>query len=460
MWIELRAPSRARAGDGAAQDNRLSFTDQAMFLGLRATGQESVMQVAWVYEHPVQMAAVRRFHRDFGHGLYGRLIERSPLPFGRHRWVSSPAPAPFDTGGNARPRAELSDWIDERAQLPLDPEWGPGWHLGAQSFTDGSTAVSLVLSHCLADGGGALLTIADGINGATRDLGYPPPRSRTRLRAVAADAVDTARGLPEVARTLVAAAKQALRRRHDFARSGPSQPTGGGDDRGVVLPAVAVFVDTADWDARAEALGGTTYSLVAGFAAKLAERMGRRRAADGAVALLLPISDRGPGDTRANAVSLGSLTVDPTPVTTDLSGVRAAIRDAITTMRESPDESLQLLPLIPFVPKRAVKRGANVMFGFADLPVSCSNVGDLDPVIGRLDGTDADHVILRGVDRHVTRRALEHRRGLLTVVSGRVGGKISVDVVAYQPEAPNSKAWLRELAVATLAEFDLAGAVV
>ena len=29
-------------------------------------------------------------------GLAGRRIERSPLPFGRHRWVLDPRPAPFD----------------------------------------------------------------------------------------------------------------------------------------------------------------------------------------------------------------------------------------------------------------------------------------------------------------------------------------------------------------------------
>ena len=48
-------------------------------------------------------------------------------------------------------------------------------------MTDGSTAVSLVLSHCLADGFGALLTIIDAVKGNRRDLGYPPPRSRTRF---------------------------------------------------------------------------------------------------------------------------------------------------------------------------------------------------------------------------------------------------------------------------------------
>jgi hypothetical protein len=442
----------------ATPDNRLSFTDQLLFLGQRATGQELVMQCVWVYEHAVDLDGLRRFHRNFGYGLYGRLIERSPLPFGRHRWVSSLGPAAdIDIAECTRPRAELSDWVDERAQLPIDPECGPGWHLGVLPLTDGSTAVSLVMSHCLSDGLGALQTIVDAVKGNRRDFGYPPARSRTRLRAVVSDLRQTAQGTPEVARTLAAAAQQAFRRRHEISRSGASRavPEGGGDDN-VVMPAITIYIDLDDWDACANSLGGTSHSLVAGFTARLSDRMGRRRADDGAVILHLPISDRTPDDTRANAASIAIVSVDPTRVTTDLSGARVAIKEALKTLKETPDETLQLLPLTPFIPKRAVKRGSDVVFGFADLPVSCSNLGDVDPVVARADGTDAEYVMLRGVDRHVPRHVLERRGGLLTVLAGRIGGKISITVVAYQPGAQNSKPHLRGLAADTLAEFGLA----
>ena len=69
------------------------------------------MQVVWVYEHPVDFDGLRRFHQNFGYGLYGRRIERSPLPFGRHRWVSSLGPpSDLDIAERARPRADLGDW--------------------------------------------------------------------------------------------------------------------------------------------------------------------------------------------------------------------------------------------------------------------------------------------------------------------------------------------------------------
>ena len=147
------ASLNGRASNGDARpDDRLALVDQGFFAGQRAAGLEEVMQVVWVYEHPIDFDGLRRFHHNLGYGLFGRRIERSPLPFGRHRWVSDPGPSDIDIAECARPRAELSDWADERSQLPADPEWGPGWHLGVLPLTDGSTAVSLVASHYLLDG--------------------------------------------------------------------------------------------------------------------------------------------------------------------------------------------------------------------------------------------------------------------------------------------------------------------
>jgi hypothetical protein len=348
--------SRASNGD-ARLDNRLALMDQALFAGQRAAGPKEVVQCVWVYEQAIDFDGVRRFHHNLGYGLLGRRIERSPLPFARHRWVSDWGPSDIDIAECARPRAELSDWADERSQLPTDPEWGPGWHLGVLPLTDGSTAVSLVLSHSLIDGFGLAVTIVDAVLGNTRDLGYPPPRSRTRLRAVVQDARQTAQDAPEVARALVAVAKQARRRWHAVARSPASRPValrGGDGDDAVVVPVITIHIDLDDWDARAEALGATSNTLTAGLAAKLGERMGRRRAGDGAVTLQLSMSERAEGDTRANAISFARVSVDPTRVTTDLRDARAAIKQALTTLREKPDESLQLLWLTPFTPKRAL----------------------------------------------------------------------------------------------------------
>ena len=314
-------------------DDRLAYIDQASFLSLRAVGRQQLGQLVWVYEHPVDYDALRRFHRNYGHGLVGRLIERSALPFGRHRWVAAEGTTSDLEVAQPRPRDELNAWMDEQAELPIDPEFGPGWRVSVLPMTDGSTAVSAVLSHTLADGIGLLLTSAQAATGQTRDFGYPAPRSRRKRRALASDAAQSIRDLPELGRTAVAAAKLAYKRRDDF-KSGASEaaPTGaGGPDENVIVPTASLFVSADDWDARANALGGNSYSLMAAFVSRFAIRIGRHRA-DGAVSLLVAMSERTENDTRANAVSLATVVVDPAPVTQDLAAVRAAMKLGLQTL--------------------------------------------------------------------------------------------------------------------------------
>jgi hypothetical protein len=442
--------------------------DQGFFSGQRAAGQNEVMQVVWVYEHPLDFDGLRRVHGNLGHGLLGRRIECSPLRFGRHRWVADREPPDIDIAECARPRGDLSDWADERAQLPADPESGPGWHLGVLPLTDGSTAVSLVASHYLLDGLGFAAAIVDAILGNTHDPGYPPPQSRTRLRAVVQDARQTARDVPQIAGALVAAAKLARKQaagRKDTAQSPALRhgtPRADEGDAHVVVPGITIAVDLDDWDARAKALGGTSNTLAAALTAKLADRMGRRRHSDGAVTVQLVMSDRTDGDDpRAMAVSIARVSVDPTRVTTDLRAARAEIKQALNTRRETPDESLQLASLIPFTPKRTWKRGVVAALSDPDRPVVYSNLGDVGAIVSLLDGTHCEYAFARGTRQHVTRQWLERTGGQMQLLSFRlpIRGKIFIHVLAYQPGAENTKPALRELAARALAEFDLTGLI-
>jgi hypothetical protein len=462
-----RASFESGTSNGDARpDNRLTHMDHGMFAQHHAIGRNLVIQCVWDYEHAIDLDGLRRFHHNLGCRLLGRRIERSPLPFARNRWAIDRGPSDIDIAECARPRAELGDWADERSQLPIDPEWGPGWHLGVLPLTDGSTAVSLVHSHYLLDGLGLAIALTDAFLDNTRDLGYPPPHSRTRTRAVVQDARQTARDAPEVARALVAVAKLAQKQAHgrrDSAQSQtprPAAPRQADGDDTVVVPTVAIHVDLDGWDARAKALGGTTNTLVAGFVAKLGERMGRRRARDDAVTLQLPISNRAEDDTRANAMSFATVSVDPTEVTTDLRDTRAAIKQALTTLRETPDDSLKFLWLASFTPKRAWRRMNDAMPADPDLPVFCSNMGDFGPLVCRPDGTHGELALTRVVAQHESRQWLERIGGQMTVQSWRCGGKIvHITVSAYQPGAENTKPALRELAAQTLAEFDLTGKI-
>ena len=442
-------------------EDQLAFIDQATFLSLRATGRAQLVQYVWIYAHPVDMAGLRRFHQNLGHGFAGRLIEPTALPFGRHRWVASAGPAGELDVDDERAPSALGAWIEERSQRRIDPVHGPGWHLGVLPMTDGSTAVTLVASHCLLDHGASVRTVTDAVNGEHRDFGYEPRGARDRSKALAADARQVVRDLPELGRTLVTAAKFAYQGRQQISSAGASRPPAAVQptDAPVILPAVSAIVDVAEWDTRATELGGTGYSLLAGFAALLGERLGRARTSDGSVTLLIAMSDRGGDeDHRANAMKIASATVNPGPVTTDLTAARSAVREVLVTLRSGPDDKHALLPITPFVPKVAVRRAADLIFG--DLPVSCSNLGDVPVDMTRADGTEADFVLFRPVDQGVTRKALERAGGQLVVAAGRVRGTISIGVIGYEVGAHNSREWLADKVVRTLADFGLKGTII
>lgn len=438
-------------------EHRLEFLDQAALELLRATGRGQLMQCVWVYEHPFDDEGFERFHRNLYASLGSRLIERSPLPFGRPRWVQPVGPPPpVHVAQHSRPRTELMDWADELTSLPIDPERGPGWHLAVQRLDDGSTAASIVASHVIGDGVGALMAVFEGITGNIRETGYELPDSRTRGQALVADLRRAIRDLPLTARTAVKAAKMVRAKRDEFSRARAAQSTPV-DGQHVVVPSVAIYVDTPQWDAKAESLGGNSYSLLAGFAAKLGEHLGRRRASDGTVTLMIAINLRESlDDDRALAMAFANATVDPTMVTTDLTEARNGVRDARETAKREPDPIMELMPLIPWLPNGAVKSVADLMFAYSEsLPVSCSNLGDLPPELARVDGTDAEYVFIRAIDSDVTMGELQRSHGQLVVVSGRINGKISISVEAYQLDAENTKARLLDITKQTLSEFGL-----
>ena len=431
--------------------------DQASFLGLRALGYGALVQFVWVYNRPVNLDGLRRFHRNLGYGLLGRLVEPSPLPFARDRWVVSRGPDDIEIAPTPRSRANLNAWLHERACLPLDPQYGPGWHLGVLPLDDGGTAVCLTTSHTLVDGLGILQALADAAGGRTRYLGYPYPRSRSRRRAMMRDARQTIASAPELAKAAAATARIARRRLGDVTasmRSAPPAPRRAGGQPPVVVPSVTAYVDLAEWDARAKSIGGNSFTLLAGFAGRLGVRMGRV-CDDGTVTLSFPISDRTEADTRGNAVVFPTVSVDPAHLSSDLGEARLKFKQAFADLAEITEELLGPLPLTSLAPKWVARRAAGMGLGAAALPIGCSNVGDMPPEVIRPDGSDADYASGRLIEPGISRRALERMGGQLFVVSGRGAGKIWIAVNAYLPGRPNSQDALREDVLRTFGEFGL-----
>ncbi|WP_176358061.1 hypothetical protein [Mycobacterium persicum] len=441
-------------------DNRIAFLDHAAFLRLRATGVDTVGQVTWIYDRPVDLEALRRFNRNLGHGWLGRRIERSPLPFGRPRWVAYRDAPDIDVAPAPRSRAEIMGWLDERAQIPVDPEYGPCWHLGVLPLHDGGTAVTLITSHSVVDGVALHLAIHEAVNGITRDFGYPPPRSRSRGRALFVDAWDAVRGLPQIFRALIAGIMLVLNRGSSAkAPTGAPPAASGRSDEPIVVPSVTFSCGLASWDGRVLELGGSSNSLFVAFATRLAQRMGRLSPADNAVTITMPVNERTAGDSRANALTAITFRVDPDRVATDLQLIRNEMKQSLAALHETPNELLKPLPLVPYTPRWLAGKMAALALGSSDLPVCCSNVGNLSHDLNRIDGTDADHFSARLFNQGAAKQNIERESGQLYLFSGRLNGKVFISVSSYQRGAENSNRQLRGLIEQTLADYRLTAEV-
>ncbi len=439
-------------------DNTLDYMDQASFLGLRARGRDPLIQLFWLYDRDVDLKQLRRFHHLLGQGLIGRRIECSPLPFGRHRWVTWPGLDDIEVAP-ARPRAQAREWAIEQSLKPIDPEIGPSWRLAVLPLTEGGAAVMLIASHTVADGVGGITAVAEATQGLTRDLSYPRPGSRTRFQALKQDSRAVLHDLPAVAKSLVAAARVAKKEGGAPKGKRPASPvaTDAHFADEVIVPSITIHVDAKQWDERAKALGGSGPTLLLGFGARYGYHLGWR-GSDGRINLSVVLSDRKPGDTRGNALNNVTFPVDPDAVTSDLSGVRAEFKAASRRLEESGNELLGPLPLTPFVPMRAVRRLESLVL--REKEVGCSYLGDLDPAVLRPDGTDAAAMVFLPFEQHVTYGDLARMDGIFhPVLAGRVHDKVWISIGFSNAEGTTTRDDLAEVARSTLDDMGLSGVI-
>ncbi len=440
---------------GKTMENVLDPRDQSMFDFGRASGVTTLLQSVWVYDRAIDIEALRQFHDQLRRGRLSRRIERSPLAFGRHRWVSSNGSADLEIVAAARPREEFDTWLHEQVETPLDCEHGPLWHLAVLPFTDGGAGVSLVIPHCLTDALGLFEGLADAALGRDALNSWPAAASRRRWQALREDARQTMRDLPALGRGVVTAVRMARRSRGGpgaATRQSPTPPlASAGAEELIALPVATMFVDADEWEACAQSLGGTSNTLLAGLAARLAEQRGRVTT-DGSVALRIPVNERIPGDTRGNATSPIDVTVDPARSTTDLRDIRATIKQALIRREQVPDEERALTSLVPLLPKRLVK-----LIGGNGTSVISTHMGVVDPAATRADGADADYFAMRMHYLGMTEAMMQRFRGMQVVGSGRANGQVFVTAVAYQPGCPNSNDDLRHDLSSALKDFSLTG---
>jgi len=458
--------NQTTAANMTSLDNVLDYMDESFFLDFRAQGHGVMIQFVWIYEHDVDLIALGRFHQNLGHGLLGRRIEHSPLPFGRSRWVNWSPPAGFDVAEKVRPRSELTAWTDEQAALPISLDQGPPWRLAVQPLFEGGAAVTLVVAHGIADGVGLSNAVADAVNGVTTDLGNPEAQSRTKIRALREDGRQLMRDLPHVLKALVTAplaAKELPLRLRPGQKSGLVRRGGNGNSSDLVrattdlvepLPSVTALVDTQIWDERASSLGGTSNSLLIGLTSRLCEVFGWLDT-DGLVNLTIPVNEREAEDTRGNALTGVSLTLDPS-VANDLGAIRVAVKAALSRLSEVRNLILAPLPLTPFIPRFVADRFQYVLFRSAN--ITCSHAGDLDPATNRPDGSEAEWFYARHARaKEMAGREFLRRAGGLffPVASGRLGGRVYVSVCYANADGSTTAEILTEAVRQVFDEFEL-----
>lgn len=451
-------PSSAPVKDVEDMRNLLGLSDEVFYAGERAAGLIAMLQGVWVYDRPADIGGIRQFHHHLQHGLLARRIESSPLPFGRHRWVSASRQPPLDVVATPRRRAEFGDWLDAHAAQALDRRNGPEWSLAFLPFTDGGAGLSLAVPHCLIDGMGLCQAVADAACGHDRPVDWPAAGSRPRWRALREDVDQTIRDIPAISRGVTAAARLALRTRtHPASPVRPAlspRPPDAGADATITLPTATVFVDAGEWDDRAGSLGGTSNALLAGLAARLAHHMGRVTT-EGAVTVTVPVSERIDGDKRANAIRDVVVTVDPIAAMADLSEIRAATKRALSRPRDLPDDRMALLPLVPLMPHWLIRRTIGLAAG-SPTRVESSNLGAMDPAVYRPDGAEADLFAIRNLAVGASKTIMHRTGGVFSVFSGRASRHVFVSVLAYQPGRPNSSEELRRRLASALDDYALA----
>lgn len=431
----------------------LSFADQGMVLAHSVGGQQAVIQLLWRYHRPVNLDMLVRFRDHLASGLLARLVEPAKLPFGRYRWCSSsPTFSAIEMDSAPISTEEMQAWIDQQVTRPLDPFSGPAWSMSAQLLNDQSTVVSLVVSHCIADGVLTVRAVTAAVRGERRTLSFPLRAAYHWTSAVTAELVRSAKDLPATLSALVSLSKRFCTAQPTSKQLQTSNPV---NDTNVSFPSCFVRVPLAEWDAKEKFLGANRLTLLTSITAEFAELLGRT--SDDNIHVLIPVNRReGLSDTDANSISIATLKLSVDTRKKRLSELRRHLKTILLKARREPDLLASLLPLIPFVPKRAFSAAGHLAFdGLATLPVTCSHMGELPEDILKIDGEVADLFAFRGVDRQARVCDLEARQGVATLLAGETSGFLLLNFVAYQPGVVTQTQHLRTLVETLLGNYGI-----
>ncbi|WP_039799976.1 hypothetical protein [Nocardia araoensis] len=427
--------------------HRLTDIDCVSARGHSALGGTLAIQAVWRYDRPVDRTALERFHEALRHGRLGRAVAPSMIPAAGDRWTTRVDFSPLEVADEPIPAGDLEAWIADQGYAELRTFGGPAWRLAATHFDNGESAVSLLVSHTLADGHAFCAAVTDAVADKRLDLTYRTD-AFGRARLLAADLRDAARR----ARSFPAAAGLALRLSVP-GRGGGAAPAD--DAPGFRLPTVTATVPAQLWHAAAKARGGTGTTLAVAMMTAIAKEIGRTDEA-GRVHMMMPVSTRTADDLRANALTSIAFEVDLRDgEPADLASLRAVMKEKLTAAAASGQDVPPLVPVAVALPRGRYARLARQA---ATDPIStvCSSLGKLDPEILRIDGRPAAAMMLGLVNQGLNARSVvTERGGNLYVALVEAAEGITLRVMGFHPPALLDAEQLTELVRAALAEYEL-----
>ncbi len=440
-----------RRGRYARSVSRLTFDDD-LFLRMECVMNVPVVnQIVWRFDaeslsdgadEAVLLEALSSMWRSLAAGPLNRRVERARVPGARDRWIRSSECLPLDIADAPIPASRLGEWMQEKAATPLHPLDGPVWQLAYTSVDDGGSAVSLVASHVIGDGGALTSAAIAAMSGRDEPDDFVSAWDRPRVP----DLLDAAAQLGAAATGTTRALAKGVRGALAGTGGSPAPDTaplsiapavGRPEETsdGAFAPStVVVDCPTDEWIAAAGAAGGSANSLLVAVALGILTSSGRVDESD-TVKVALPVSTRVHGDVRANATSGVSISVEGGGrYRTDLSAIRRESKAAFTALADpSTPTAFELTkPLVQMLPDVVVAQVSKS----ATAPLClCSNLGDRGERARSLGGVQARSVAMRSITQNTTAELLRRTRGGVSVWWNTSGETATLCVTGLDPDA-------------------------
>ncbi len=448
--------------------NRLTYDDD-LFLRMECVLDVPVVnQIVWRFDARPPREAVDEMWRHLAAGPINRRVERVRVPGARDRWTRGSDSLPLAAGDEAIAELDIGEWMQQRAEVSLDPVDGPVWQLASADVAGGGYVLSLVASHVVGDGGALTSAAIAALRGPAdpedfrSSLGDPTRHDlRDAFTQIRLATAGTARALGRTLRSrltrpksqpsghLPSAATQSAGRQKETVAVTPTA-------FGAFTPStVAVDCTSQQWSEAASAVGGSPNSLLVGIALGILTASGRIDESD-IVKVSLPVSTRTPGDVRANATSGVSIEVDGGGgYRTDLSAVRGDSKRAFAALADSSTSTIFELmkPLMQMLPDAIVEKAA----ASATAPLClCSNLGDRGKHLKSVGGISARSVAMRSITQNTTAELLRRTKGGVSVWLNTSGDAITLCVTGLDPDRFPTREHLRALVENEYSRWELA----